>query len=215
MHLKLMYKVSLLSFFLMMVLIGLSIADDPPMACFTADVLTGDIPLVVNFDDESIGEVYYWEWDFGDGTPLETSYEDGDTQHTYTSYDTFNVTLTVYGYDESHTSATTQIVTYAPLVAGFTQLSTPGTFPLEVTFTDESTGDIIEWAWDFGDESPISYVQNPVHTYTEVGDYIVTLSLTESLFETAQATAAVKVEAGASGRAVWLSSSGCLTPLMF
>lgn len=51
-----------------------------------------------------------------------------------------------------------------------------GQVPLRVTFTDESTPaeGITYWSWDFGDGTT-SEEQNPVHTYSAVGYYTVTL----------------------------------------
>ena len=49
--------------------------------------------------------------------------------------------------------------------------------PLEVRFTDQSTGSPSFWQWDFGDNSStsISAEQNPVHTYDTQGVYSVWL----------------------------------------
>jgi len=62
-------------------------------------------------------------------------------------------------------------------VAAFTANPTSGPIPLEVTFTDQSTGGATSWTWDFGDGSPVSHDQNPVHTYTSVNMYDVTLTV--------------------------------------
>jgi PKD repeat protein len=51
--------------------------------------------------------------------------------------------------------------------------------PLVVTFTDQSTGVITDWSWDFGD-GETSTDQNPTHTYATHGDYLVTLTVTGS-----------------------------------
>jgi len=67
-----------------------------------------------------------------------------------------------------------------PPTADFSAEPTSGEIPLEVNFTDESVGDVTSWEWDFGDESPHSHDQNPVHTYNEPGSYTVTLSVTGS-----------------------------------
>ncbi|RLF50779.1 MAG: hypothetical protein DRN11_04020, partial [Thermoplasmata archaeon] len=48
-----------------------------------------------------------------------------------------------------------------------------------VHFYDKSTGDIISWHWDFGDGNT-SNEQNPVHQYTKVGTYQVTLRVVGS-----------------------------------
>ena len=46
----------------------------------------------------------------------------------------------------------------------------------EVAFQDRSTGKISSWKWDFGDGTN-STEQNPHHTYTKAGRYIVTLNI--------------------------------------
>ncbi len=63
-------------------------------------------------------------------------------------------------------------------VANFSGTPTTGTAPLEVSFTDSSTGEITEWSWDFGDASPTDNEQNPTHTYDVPGIYTVSLTVT-------------------------------------
>jgi PKD repeat protein len=53
---------------------------------------------------------------------------------------------------------------------------TEGEAPLSVTFTDDSTGELTEWSWSFGDGSG-SFQQNPVHVYDLPGVYTVTLNV--------------------------------------
>ncbi len=65
----------------------------------------------------------------------------------------------------------------APPVADFAGSPTSGTRPLEVTFTDLSTGVIDSWSWDFGDGNT-STAQNPTHTYVAAGTYTVSLTVT-------------------------------------
>ncbi|MEI9908607.1 MAG: PKD domain-containing protein [Bacteroidota bacterium] len=36
----------------------------------------------------------------------------------------------------------------------------------------------VSWSWDFGDGSPVSTLQNPVHTFPALGPYNVTLTVT-------------------------------------
>jgi PKD repeat protein len=55
----------------------------------------------------------------------------------------------------------------------------------EVSFTDESTSDLIynleeavTWSWDFGDGST-SLLQNPTHSYAADGIYTVSLTITD------------------------------------
>jgi PKD repeat protein len=53
------------------------------------------------------------------------------------------------------------------------------TRPLVVQFTDESTGPIDSWAWNFGDGSNATGQEGP-HTFYNVGMYIVSLTVTNS-----------------------------------
>ena len=55
---------------------------------------------------------------------------------------------------------------YAPMIVNFTDLSSPG------------NGEIVEWYWEFGDGN-ISYLQNPTHTYENLGNYTVSLTVTD------------------------------------
>ncbi len=61
--------------------------------------------------------------------------------------------------------------------AHFSATPTSGAAPLTVNFTDQSTGQITSWSWDFGDGST-STEQNPSHTYTDGGNYTVSLTVT-------------------------------------
>ena len=61
--------------------------------------------------------------------------------------------------------------------AAFSGKPVSGNAPLEVQFTDESTGDdLTSWSWDLGDKTT-STDQNPKHTYSESGKYSVTLTV--------------------------------------
>jgi serine protease len=65
-------------------------------------------------------------------------------------------------------------------IAAFSGTPTSGSAPLDVNFTDLSTGDPTSWDWDFGDGSPHSGAQNPGHTYAADGLYTVTLIATNA-----------------------------------
>ena len=51
-----------------------------------------------------------------------------------------------------------------------------GRSPLSVMFTDYSVGIISSRLWSFGDGAT-STVANPVHVYTQPGDYLITLTV--------------------------------------
>lgn len=98
-----------------------------------------------------------------------------------------NVTVTLAGYAPA--SRQVQVGTggtvlvhfdLVPLpVANFTASVISGPVPLTVQFTDTSTGAPTSRSWNFGDGNTSS-VQNPVHTYTSIGRYNVTLTATNS-----------------------------------
>ena len=61
--------------------------------------------------------------------------------------------------------------------AAFSAIPLSGDRPLEVAFTDESTGYITSYAWTFGDGGT-STDANPSHEYTARGTYTVSLTVT-------------------------------------
>jgi hypothetical protein len=66
------------------------------------------------------------------------------------------------------------------LRANFTGSPRSGLPPLEVQFSDTSTGDIISWRWSFGD-GKTSSEQSPRHIYERAGVYSVTLGVSSGL----------------------------------
>ncbi len=71
---------------------------------------------------------------------------------------------------------TTTTTASAGALIDFTATPTAGYLPLTVSFVSLSETDISSLLWDFGDSSPESAAQNPVHTYTRAGTYSVTLT---------------------------------------
>ncbi|WP_301664451.1 PKD domain-containing protein [Methanoculleus frigidifontis] len=74
-----------------------------------------------------------------------------------------------------------------PVDAAFSAIPTSGDAPLDVQFTDESTGDPTSWTWDFGDGGT-STDQNPSHTYATPGTYTVSLTVANADGSTDTAT---------------------------
>ncbi|MHC4103560.1 MAG: S8 family serine peptidase, partial [Planctomycetota bacterium] len=66
-----------------------------------------------------------------------------------------------------------------PLNAEFIAEPTKGPKNTTVQFTDQSTGDITSWLWDFGDGTT-SIEPNPSHTYEDAHTYTVSLTVTDS-----------------------------------
>src|SRR6266568_5481512 len=168
----------------------------PPTANFTANPTSGQAPLLVQFTDQSTGTITAWNWNFGDGSAHSTVQ---NPSHTYNSAADFTVTLTITGSGGATSSKSALIHVTGPppptLTANFTANPTSGQAPLLVQFTDQSTGTITAWNWDFGDGSSHSTVQNPSHTYNSVGDFTATLTITGSGGATSSKSTVIHVTA--------------------
>jgi PKD repeat protein len=145
-----------------------------PVAQFDAHYAFTTIPTNVEFVDTSLGsKPMTWEWDFGDGV---TSTEQNPS-HTYLQRGTYTVKLTVKNaYGTSTAIKTDYISVGMPPRAAFVGNPTSGGTPLTVAFTDQSSGQVNQWTWDFGDGQRSSE-QNPVHTYWTAGNYNVILTV--------------------------------------
>lgn len=75
---------------------------------------------------------------------------------------------------------TTDEPEYESLVPEFTSDVTLGIVPLEVTFENQTypLSEDNQYEWDFGDGSAISNDVDPTHIYNEIGNYTVTLTVT-------------------------------------
>jgi len=145
-----------------------------PIAAFTVNPTTGIAPLTVAFTDTSTGgEADTWLWSFGDDVTSTLQ----NPNHTYTAAGTYTVTLAVSGPGGSDAiSYANYITVYTPVAAAFTAAPTSGPIPLEVTFTNASSGDYTDSLWEFGD-GLTSTLESPTHTYTAAGTYTVTLTV--------------------------------------
>lgn len=130
--------------------------------------------LTVTFTNTSIGNDVN-SWDFGDATPLSNAVS---PTHTYASYGTYTVTLTVTNTASGCTDYQSYTITVFPLVPGFTGLPTSLCRGSSVSFTNTSVGGS-SYKWDFGDNTT-STATNPTHTYISSGIYTVKLVVTDS-----------------------------------
>jgi PKD repeat protein len=123
------------------------------------------------FTDSSTGDVEAYLWDFGDGTTSTRQ----NPAHSYHSAGDYSVSLTVSN-ELSSDSKTIQIQALEKAVPSF-HATVVDVKPGDVIhFTDDSTGEITEWLWDFGD-GDTSTEQNPEHVYDNDGFYTVTLTV--------------------------------------
>lgn len=139
-------------------------------AGFSQDVAEGCGPLTVQFSDTSFGQPTSWLWSFPGGDPA-TSTEQNPTV-VYNTPGTYDVTLEVSdGTGGSNTLAQEGAVT----VQGGPQVSWDfQSNDSEVSFTN-TTENVGGFFWDFGDGTT-SMEENPVHSYSESGEFTVTLT---------------------------------------
>ncbi len=155
------------------------VAINPPVAGFSGNPTSGTAPLPVTFTDSSTGSITNWLWNFGDGNSTNFTVSTNPV-HTYAA-GTYTVRLTVSGAVGSSTNTQSNYIVVTnppPPVAVFSGNPTNGTAPLGVTFTDNSTGSITNWLWNFGDGTKTNFTvsTNPVHTYA-AGTYTVSLTV--------------------------------------
>jgi PKD repeat protein len=99
--------------------------------------------------------------------------------HTYSTVGNYTVNLTVIGPEGSDSEVKTGYINVSnpvttKTVAAFSASPTSGAHPLNVTFTDKSTGYPESWYWEFGDS--ITSTEQTYHTYSTAGKYTVNLT---------------------------------------
>lgn len=156
----------------------ITIYDSPVALIGATDFCNG---LTVDFVNGSgLGAGDFW-WDFGTGSPADTSNLENPT-FTYGSYGTYTVTLIAQRGTVCETSTTLDVV-ISDLDGAFFMPDTACALT-DVDFLDLSTTligtTLTEWEWDFGDLI-ISDLQNPTHSYTTGGDYVVTFVVHSSV----------------------------------
>lgn len=148
-----------------------------PKASYIASptsVLTGDL---VSFNGlGSTVTITNWEWTYGD-----SSFGTGSTTaKSYSTAGTYSVTLKVTGTDGliDNQQQLNLITVYDKVTANFSFTPSTGKNPLDVTFTDSSTGSPTTWEWDFGNGDTATTQGPHTITYDENGVYTITLTVT-------------------------------------
>ena len=157
----------------------------------------------VDFFDESYGEIIAYAWDFNDGTTADVQ---NPPAHVYPEgRDLYHVCLTV-GADNDGDGTVDIHNTRCKFVRLSDDPSTSCYAEFEfnvngmtVACDDTSFGNLDTWEWDFGDGNT-STEQNPVYTYAEEGQYVVTLVVSNT--ETECESIIVKVISVGSGTTI-------------
>ncbi|MBL0073290.1 MAG: choice-of-anchor L domain-containing protein [Bacteroidetes bacterium] len=152
------------------------VVNEVPVVAFTNDTsMTCAVPEI-NFTNLSTyipGSVF--NWNFGDGSESETE----NPSHIFNNPGLYHISLAIKTPAACVGSNTSNVdITFFPLPEA-DYVTAPGItniFTGKISFVDRSSY-AVSWLWDFGDGA-YSYDQNPNHYYNEVGDYKVSLKVT-------------------------------------
>jgi len=136
-------------------------------------------------------QILHYQWTFGDGTPnIDTP--DYLTFHTFSTANNYLVTLKVTD-SQGLWYATSKVITILPVggpLANFIWIPSrpmPNqtvTFDATVTklgWNGTAQPSIVNYVWQFGDTNVTSgYYPTIIHTYTALGNYAVTLNVTDA-----------------------------------
>ena len=114
-----------------------------------------------------------WQWNFGDGSPIDTS---ASPSHLYNSAGDYIVTLIATwgdGYQDSIIKTVTILADTGNANFNFDALC-----PDWVQFIDSSLGGPTSWFWDFGDSLGTDTVQHPSYWFAYNDTFNVTLIVT-------------------------------------
>ena len=148
---------------------------DIPEVQISVDDYQGCPSLEVNFSDVTNPGLDGLVWNFGDGTPTESGLM--NVNHVYESSGYFTVSVagyTMYGCPVSGAFEDFIYVWPTPVANFAVTADTVLLYEATIDFTDQSMANIVSWFWEFGD-GEVDVIENPTHTYTDTGNYIVPL----------------------------------------
>ncbi len=149
-----------------------------PVSDFNFNPAGGCVPITIDFTDNSAegdAPVNSWYWTFGDGNTA-----NGQTvSHEYQAAGNWDVTLLITDTNScqsliSHTINATE----PPVIDINADITNFCTVPVDITFGNNVSCTGCTYEWDFGDGGT-STLQNPVHTYTSLGTFDVSLTITD------------------------------------
>jgi PKD repeat protein len=111
-----------------------------PIANFNVNLKNGYAPLTVRFEDQSLGRVMAWDWDFGDSS---IHGSDMMVYHTYQQPGSYTVTLNVTGPAGQNTKSEPNLITAAYTPFRPSSISLPGFSDGRVIWSDyDADGDL-------------------------------------------------------------------------
>lgn len=194
---------------------GAVAANQVPVAAFKYTASGSGYTFNASGSHDNDGQIDNYVWDFGDGSSSQGTQL---TSHAYLADGTYNVVLKVTD-DGGLTSTLTQPVSVNSIStnsnaspdAQFTMNTSSGTAPLTVTFDalpSSDDGQIASYEWNFGDGGATASGRTAMHIYNQVGDYTVTLSVTDNGGLSASTAKPVVITAAPPPAAIWQPAPG-------
>lgn len=166
----------------------IEVAPEPIVSFDVENVCHGEEMFFINSSTIESGEIVSYLWNFGDGT----NSIDENPSKIYLESGEYTVTLQLISDKGCLKQEEKTILVKEVPVSNFSVIN--ACLGDENIFEDLSTSTIgsLEYFWDFGD-GQISYEENPIHTYHEVGEYEVihTVTTSEGCAHTIQKSAKV------------------------
>lgn len=163
-------------------------------ASFTVSPKTQSLPgSTVTITNTTTPGPWLYTWDLGDGTISNSP--DPSIQHTYATYGSYTITLTVANGVCVETQSETVFIQAIPPIVDFDYAPPSGCVPLTVKFTNLSKfAEPDKYVWEFGDGQATSRAVDPSYTYFEAGKYTVTLSASNITGQTVKVTKQMIIE---------------------
>jgi PKD repeat protein len=153
-----------------------------PVVDFSAIPSSGTVPLTVNFNDDSEGDIETWHWDFGDGN----SSDEQHPEHTFMDADDYTITLTVTGPGGTETLTKEDFIDVRDILSLTVSAASEQVCLGESTqlFAEASGGtEAYTFNWTSEPAGFVSDEQNPIITPDETTVYIVELNDGEETLE--------------------------------
>lgn len=153
---------------------------DPPTAMFTKNnVCLIEAATFTNTSQQpTMGTIATWEWDFGDGTALNTTTT--SPSHLYSSPGDYDVQLITRSSNLACADTLALTITVYPMpIADFDFEDVCKDVATQLTDASiVASGSVTGWNWNFGDGSGTSTSQSPNYTYDYSGTFNITLITT-------------------------------------
>lgn len=133
----------------------------------------------VTFRNLSNGSNIDYQWIFGNDTIFSNN---TTVTHTFNQADTFDIILVGInnlGCSIEERKIDALVVGDQPQAEFIADTLQSNCYPLDVNFTDLSSGGVNKWNWRFGDGNS-SILQNPFNSYTSLGQFDVFLKVSNS-----------------------------------